>query len=106
MALLAGSIVGFFPMVGFFAKLMVVIGTVTVSGYLGVGAIVAAVFTLLYNWRFYHELFFAKALTRSTKVKRPSYIALAVVFILALASLLFGIFFYQPFNYLTAGGGF
>jgi len=106
MALLVGSIVGFFPMIGFFAKLMVIIGAVSSSGYLGIGAIVAAVFTLLYSWRFYHELFFAKASSRLTKGRKPSYTALAVVFILALASLLFGIFFYQPVNYLMAGGGF
>jgi formate hydrogenlyase subunit 3/multisubunit Na+/H+ antiporter MnhD subunit len=106
MALLAGSIVGFFPMLGFWAKLMVVIGTVNMSVYLGIGAIVAAVFTLLYNWRFYHELFFAKPSCRLTKIKKPSYTALAVVFILALVSLLLGIFFYQPINYLAANGGF
>ena len=106
MALLAGSIVGFFPMLGFWAKLMVVIGAVGRSAYFGIGAIIAAVFTLLYNWRFYHELFFAKPSCRLPKIKKPNYTALTVVFILALASLLFGIFFYQPVNYLTANGGF
>lgn len=105
MALLAGSIVGFFPMLGFWAKLMVVIGAVNRSAYFGIGAIIAAVFTLLYNWRFYHELFFAKS-CRLPKMNKPNYTALTVVFILALASLLFGIFFYQPVNYLTANGGF
>ena len=106
MALLAGSIVGFFPLLGFWAKLMVVIGAVGKSAYLGIGAIIAAIFTLLYNWRFYHELFFAKPSARLPKIKKPSYTALTVVFILALASLLLGIFFYQPINYLTANGGF
>jgi len=106
MALLAGSIVGFFPMLGFWAKLMVVIGAVAKSTYLGIGAIIAAVFTLLYNWRFYHELFFAKPSCRLSKIKKPSYTALAVVFVLAMVSLLLGIFFYQPINYLTANGGF
>ena len=106
MALLAGSIVGFFPMLGFWAKLMVVIGAVSKSAYFGIGAIIAAVFTLLYNWRFYHELFFAKTSCRLAKIKKPNYTALTVVFILALVSLLFGIFFYQPINYLTANGGF
>jgi formate hydrogenlyase subunit 3/multisubunit Na+/H+ antiporter MnhD subunit len=106
MALLAGSIVGFFPMLGFWAKLMVVIGAVGKSAYFGIGAIIAAVFTLLYNWRFYHELFFAKPSCRLSKIMKPNFTALTVVFILALVSLLLGIFFYQPVNYLTANGGF
>jgi formate hydrogenlyase subunit 3/multisubunit Na+/H+ antiporter MnhD subunit len=105
MALLFGSIVGFFPLIGFFAKLWVIIGAVETTAYLGIGAIVAAVFTLLYNARFYHELFFTKPLTRLPKAKRPSYTGIVVVFILALASLLFGIFFYQPVNYLVGNGG-
>ncbi|HEC77762.1 MAG TPA: hypothetical protein ENI34_01295 [candidate division WOR-3 bacterium] len=106
MALLFGSIVGFFPMIGFFSKLWVIIGAVDKAAYLGIGAIVAAVFTLLYSTRFYHELFFAKPMTKLPKAKKPSYTGLAVVFILALASLLLGIFFYQPVNYLTGNGGF
>jgi formate hydrogenlyase subunit 3/multisubunit Na+/H+ antiporter MnhD subunit len=106
MALLFGSIVGFFPLVGFFAKLWVIIGAVEKTAYLGVGAIIAAIFTLLYNARFYHELFFAKPLARLPKAKRPGYIELTVVFILALVSLLLGIFFYQPVNYLTVSRGF
>ncbi len=105
MALLFGSIVGFFPLIGFFAKLWVIIGAVEKTAYLGIGAIVAAVFTLLYNARFYHGLFFTKPLTRLPKAKRPSYTGIVVVFILALASLLFGIFFYQPVNYLIGNGG-
>lgn len=105
MALLAGSIVGFFPMIGFFSKLWVIIGAVDKTAYLGIGAIVAAVFTLLYNVRFYHELFFAKEMTRLPKVKRPGYVGVIIVLILALVSLLLGIFFYQPLNYLTGNGG-
>lgn len=106
MALLFASIVGFFPMLGFFSKLWVIIGSVEKMAYLGIGAIVAALFTLLYSVRFYHELFFAKPVTKPLKAKRTSYTALTVVFILALASLILGIFFYQPVNYLTGNGGF
>jgi formate hydrogenlyase subunit 3/multisubunit Na+/H+ antiporter MnhD subunit len=105
MALLFGSIVGFFPLIGFFAKLWVIIGAVEHTAYLGIGAIVAAVFTLLYNARFYHELFFAKQLTRLPKATRPGYVGLTVVFILTLVSLLLGIFFFQPVNFLTENGG-
>jgi formate hydrogenlyase subunit 3/multisubunit Na+/H+ antiporter MnhD subunit len=105
MALLAGSIVGFFPMIGFFSKLGVIIGAVEHSNYLGIGAIVAAVVTLLYNTRFYHEVFFGeKCDLVKTKIKLPNYVGVAVVFVLALLSLLLGIFFYEPLTYLIGGG--
>jgi multicomponent Na+:H+ antiporter subunit A len=106
MALLFGSIVGFFPMVGFWAKLWVIFGAVEYTAALGIGAIIAAVFTLLYNARFYHELFFAKQLTRLPKAKRPGYAGLTIVFILALVSLLLGIFFYLPETYIAGSGGY
>ncbi|MDH4211704.1 MAG: proton-conducting transporter membrane subunit [candidate division WOR-3 bacterium] len=105
MAMLVGSIVGFFPMLGFFSKLTVVIGAVEKTAYFGIGAIVAAIFTLLYNTRFYHELFFGERCdVYKLRAKRPSYTGVAVVFILAMVSLLLGIFFYQPVHYLTTGG--
>jgi multicomponent Na+:H+ antiporter subunit A len=105
MAMLAGSIVGFFPMIGFFSKLTVVVGAVEKSAYFGIGAIVAAIFTLLYNTRFYHELFFGERCdVYKLHAKRPSYTGVALTFILALVSLLLGIFFYQPVHYLTTGG--
>jgi len=104
MAMLVGSIVGFFPMIGFFSKLTVVLGAVEKTAYFGVGAIVAAVFTLLYNTRFYHELFFGdRCDIYKLRAKRPSYVGVAVTFILALVSLLLGIFFYQPVQYLISG---
>lgn len=106
MALLFGSIVGFFPMIGFFSKLWVILGAVNRNGYLGIGAIVAAVFTLLYNARFYHELFFTKPQTKLPKIQKPSYVSMAIVFVLAVASLLLGIFFYHPVMYLTGNGGY
>jgi formate hydrogenlyase subunit 3/multisubunit Na+/H+ antiporter MnhD subunit len=105
MALLAGSIVGFFPMIGFFSKIFVVVGAVEKTVYYGIGAIVAAVFTLLYNTRFYHELFFGdRCDTQKLRAKRPSYVGIAVTFVLALVSLLLGIFFFQPVQFLTSGG--
>ena len=105
MALLVGSIVGFFPMLGFFSKLTVIIGAVEKTAYFGVGAVVAAVFTLLYSTRFYHELFFGPQCdVHKLRVKRPSYVGIAVSFVLALVSLLLGVFFYQPVQYLVSGG--
>lgn len=106
MAMLFGSLIGFFPMVGFFAKLWVVIGAVEKTAYLGIGAIIAAVFTLLYSARFYHGLFFGKTTAKIPKARRPVFIGLLVVFILTLASLISGILFYQPVSYLTGNGGF
>ena len=105
MAMLVGSIIGFFPMLGFFSKLTVVIAAVEKTAYFGIGAIVAAIFTLLYNTRFYHELFFGERCdVYKLRAKRPSYTGVAVAFILAMVSLLLGIFFYQPVHYLTTGG--
>lgn len=106
MALLFGSIIGFFPMIGFFSKLWVIFASVDKMIYLGIGAIVAAVFTLLYSARFYHSLFFGAHAKVPAKVKSPSYTGIAVVFILAVASLVLGIAFYQPVNYLIGNGGF
>ncbi len=105
MALLAGSIVGFFPMIGFFSKLGVVVAAVGHSAYLGIGTIVSAVITLLYNTRFYHEVFFGeKCDIAKMKFKHPSGAAVAVVFVLALVSLLLGVLFYEPLGFLLAGG--
>ncbi len=105
MAMLVGSIIGFFPMIGFFSKLTVVIGAVEKTAYFGIGAIVAAIFTLLYSTRFYHELFFGdRCDIYKLRAKRPSYAGVTVAFILAMVSLLLGIFFYQPVQYLTTGG--
>jgi formate hydrogenlyase subunit 3/multisubunit Na+/H+ antiporter MnhD subunit len=101
MALLSCSIVGFFPMVGFFPKLGVIISAVGKTPYLGIGAIVSALFTLLYIIRFYHGIFFGEP---SAMMKGISYTGLTVVFFLALISLLLGIFIYPPLNYLIAGG--
>lgn len=106
MALLFGSIIGFFPMIGFFAKLAVVFAAVDKSVYLGIGVITAAVFTLLYSARFYHKLFFGAPTTPPIKPRSPSYAGIAVVFVLALASLVLGLIFYKPVHYLVGNGGF
>lgn len=105
MALLAGSLVGFFPLIGFFSKLAVIVSAVGRSPYLGIGAIASAVVTLLYITRFYHEVFFGdKCDIAKSRYKRPSNAAVAVVFILALLSLILGVMFYEPLGFLIAGG--
>jgi formate hydrogenlyase subunit 3/multisubunit Na+/H+ antiporter MnhD subunit len=104
MALLFGSIVGFFPLIGFFAKLYVVFAAVEKTAYLGVAAIVSAAFTVLYNSRFSQELFFnPKMCELVPRLKRPSTTGTVLVFVLALISIMLGIFFYQPIAFLMGG---
>ncbi len=97
MALLFSSIVGFFPMIGFFAKLMVVIGAVQRNYLFGFFAIASAVFTLLYSDRFYHELFYGEKcdIAELKTERRPGVIEIGVVFILTLLSLILGVLFYE-----------
>lgn len=105
MALLFSSLVGFFPMIGFFSKLMVIIGALQKNIYFGFFAIASAIFTLLYSDRFYHELFYGeKCETKEVKsARRVGIVEIAVVFILTLFSLLLGIFFYEILAFI---GGF
>lgn len=56
-AVLAMSIIGLPPLVGFFAKFGVVLGAIQRSLLLGVGALLAALFTLLYLLRLYTKVF-------------------------------------------------
>ncbi|MGB9720356.1 MAG: complex I subunit 5 family protein [bacterium] len=97
MALLFSSIVGFFPMIGFFSKLMVVIGSVQKNILFGFFAIASAIFTLLYSDRFYHELFYGeKCDIAELKIERkPGVVETGVVFILTLLSLILGVLFYE-----------
>jgi len=97
MALLAGSLVGFSPMIGFISKLSVVIGAVLRNHYLGAGAIASVVVTLFYCLRFYHGIFFGKKIEKNKKL---NYAGITIVFILAMISLFLGIFFYKPVNCL------
>ncbi len=97
MALLFSSIVGFFPMIGFFAKLMVVIGVVQKNILFGSFAIASAIFTLLYSDRFYHELFYGERcdIADLKMARKPGVVESGVVFILTLFSLLLGVLFYE-----------
>lgn len=105
MALLFSSLVGFFPMIGFFSKLMVIIGAITRNIYFGFFAIASAIFTLLYSDRFYHELFYGEKcdIKEVKSARRVGIVEIAVVFILTLFSLLLGIFFYEILAFV---GGF
>jgi len=102
MALLFGSIVGFFPMIGFFSKLMVLIGAVQNNIYFGFLAIASAIFTLLYSDRFYHELFYGEKcdIAELKFARKPRVVEIGVVFILTLLSLILGILFYEILTFI------
>ncbi len=102
MALLFGSIVGFFPLIGFFAKLMVIIVAVQKNIYFGFFSIASAIFTLLYSDRFYHEIFYGeKCDLEQMKIgRRPGVVETGVVFILTILSLILGIFFYEVLGFI------
>ena len=95
------SIVGVPPFLGFFAKLGVVIAAARFSLLLGVGAMVAALFTLLYMVRLYTKVFAGEA--RTTGMKPVSSLPVGVVLVLALASLVAGIAYHLPVKFIEGG---
>lgn len=100
-AMLVLSIVGVPPFVGFFAKLGVVIAAVRFSLLLGIGAMVAALFTLLYLVRLYTKVFAgAPTLTESRPVNG---LVVGVVLALAIVSLAAGIFYHLPVQFIENG---
>lgn len=100
-AMLIFSIVGVPPFLGFFAKLGVVIATVEYSLLLGVGAMVAALFTLLYFVRLYTKVFMGKGVT--VEMRPVSGFLVGLVLVLALVSLAAGIAYYLPVTFIEAG---
>jgi formate hydrogenlyase subunit 3/multisubunit Na+/H+ antiporter MnhD subunit len=100
-AMLVLSIVGVPPFLGFFAKLGVIIATVRYSLLLGVGAIVAALFTLFYMVRLYTRVF---AGAGSTAELRPlNGFLVGIVAFLALVSLAAGVAYYLPVKLIESG---
>jgi multicomponent Na+:H+ antiporter subunit D len=95
------SIVGVPPFLGFFAKLGVIIATVRHSLLLGAGAIVAALFTLLYLVRLYTKVFMG---VRPTAEMRPvNGFLVGLVLVLALVSLAAGLAYYLPVKFIENG---
>jgi formate hydrogenlyase subunit 3/multisubunit Na+/H+ antiporter MnhD subunit len=95
------SIVGVPPFLGFFAKLGVVIATVRYSLLLGVGAMVAALFTLLYLVRLYSKVFTGAA--KTLEMKPMNGFLVGIVLVLALVSLAAGIAYYLPVKFIESG---
>jgi formate hydrogenlyase subunit 3/multisubunit Na+/H+ antiporter MnhD subunit len=99
--MLALSVAGVPPFLGFFAKLGVVIATVRFSLLLGIGAMVAALFTLLYLVRFYSKVFMGAG--TSSELRPASGFLVGLVSALALVSLAAGIAYYLPVRFIESG---
>jgi multicomponent Na+:H+ antiporter subunit D len=98
---LALSVAGVPPFLGFFAKLGVVIATVKYSLLLGVGAMAAALFTLLYLVRLYSKVFLGTMPTNDMKM--PNGLIVGVVTALAVVSLFAGIAYNLPVKFIESG---
>ena len=95
------SIMGIPPFLGFFAKLGVIIAAVRYSLLLGAGAIVAALFTLLYLVRLYTKVFTGAA--KTPEMKPVNGFLVGIVLVLALVSLAAGIAYYLPVKLIESG---
>jgi len=102
-AVLAFSVIGLPPMVGFFAKLGVMVGAARAGILPAAGAAVAALFTLLYLGRFYSAVFLGE--TRVVPSRPVSHLAVALVVLMALVALAGGLGWFLPVRFLGAGAG-
>ncbi len=95
------SVMGLPPTLGFFAKLGVVLAAVRINLLYGVGALVAALFTMLYLSRFYARIFLGAGDTlRSDKI---SGMAIGLVIVMAVISIAAGIFWFVPVRFFEGG---
>ncbi len=96
----AFSIIGIPPFLGFWPKFMLIIETVK-EGYMLAAAIavIGALFTLFYLFRFFNEVFLGEVVTEAEEKKCPVMV-FSVLFLGAL-SLLLGLLPNLPFNFLT-----
>ncbi|MEO0079757.1 MAG: proton-conducting transporter membrane subunit, partial [candidate division WOR-3 bacterium] len=97
-ALLVLSMIGLPPMLGFFAKVVLVIAAVRENLLLGVGAIVAALFTVLYMSRLYVRMFLGPE--RTVPVRGVSGFVVGLVGVLATASIATGLTWFLIARYL------
>lgn len=98
-ALLVFSIIGLPPTVGFAAKLGVIVGASHSDLLLASGAAVTAVLTLLYMVRFYTGAFLNGAYGQTAR--QASRVAVALVVVMALATLLAGLGWFIPVRLIT-----
>ncbi|MGB9742429.1 MAG: complex I subunit 5 family protein [candidate division WOR-3 bacterium] len=97
---LALSIMGLPPTLGFFAKLGVVLAAVRSNLLYGIGALVAALFTVLYLSRFYTRVFLGANGSQNARVSK---IAITLVIIMAVVSIGAGLLWFVPVGFV--GGG-
>ncbi len=110
-AVLALSIMGIPPTLGFFAKLGVVIAAVQKNILLGIGAIVAALFTMLYITRLYARIFLGPADERSagagTAIASAPGTGIAfvtgLVVVMAVLTVVLGVMWFVPVRFLEGG---
>jgi formate hydrogenlyase subunit 3/multisubunit Na+/H+ antiporter MnhD subunit len=100
-AMLVFSIIGLPPFLGFFAKLGVVMGALKGSMMLGVGAVVGALFTVIYMVRLYSGVFLGEE-AKAGGGRVSGYLT-AVVVLMALVSLAGGILAFVPVRLLDQG---
>lgn len=101
-AVLALSIMGLPPTLGFFAKLGVVVAAVQKDLLLGIGAIVTALFTVLYLSRLYARIFLGQG---QEQYQNPgSKIAAALVVVMAVITVGTGVLWFAIVRFLETGG--
>lgn len=94
------SIMGLPPTLGFFAKLGVVLAAVRSNLLYGIGALIAALFTMLYLSRFYARVFLG---TNRPKPVEVSKVAIALVIVMAVVSIAAGILWFVPVRFVEGG---
>ncbi|MGQ9678692.1 MAG: complex I subunit 5 family protein [bacterium] len=99
-AVLMLSVMGLPPTLGFFAKIGVVLSAVRGSIILGIGALVAALFTILYLSRLYSRIFLGSNRDGYGKV---SGFTVFLVAVMALGTILAGVLWFVPARFLEAG---
>ncbi|MGQ9708839.1 MAG: proton-conducting transporter transmembrane domain-containing protein, partial [bacterium] len=105
------SIMGLPPTIGFFAKMGVIIGAVQKDIRYGIGALIAALFTIFYLSRLYARVFLGsrsminQTPTGGTK-KTVSRMAVALVVIMAVITILAGVLWFIPVRFLNVGHSF
>ncbi len=98
----AFSIVGIPPFLGFWPKFMVVVTALTTGHAIaGVFAIIGALFTLLYLFRLFDKVFLGGQKISAREGKNS--LMVLVVMILGVLSVLLGLLFKLPLNFLNAG---
>ena len=101
-AVLMFSVMGLPPMLGFFAKLNVVMAVLRGNLLLGIGAIVGALFTLFYMARLYSGVFLGTG-PADAEWRTTNAFLTALVVVMALVSLAGGVAVFLPIRFLEPG---